>query len=198
MNGVSPEELARWKAGSMRFLQTITVRADKPIVLKSPPHTARVWACWPRCFPAAKFVHIVRDPFTCSLDDAALAVALDPAGADSDRDTTVCRNTSSAASSECIEPSQQKTSHTDGKFLRTSLRRFGARSACANGNDLRPFATRRLRAGAAEDRGLYAIAEGLPNKPPSNLARNDGRDFPPLGPFHAAIRLRLRTGCRPC
>ena len=63
MNGVSSEELARWKAGLMRFLQTITVRADKPIVLKSPPHTARV-GLLAEMFPAAKFVHIVRDPFT--------------------------------------------------------------------------------------------------------------------------------------
>jgi len=63
MKGVSPEELARWKAALTRFLQTITVRADKPIVLKSPPHTARV-GLLAEMFPGAKFVHIVRDPFT--------------------------------------------------------------------------------------------------------------------------------------
>jgi omega-hydroxy-beta-dihydromenaquinone-9 sulfotransferase len=62
MEGVAPVELARWKAGLTRFLQTITVRADKPIVLKSPPHTARV-GLLAEMFPGAKFVHVVRDPF---------------------------------------------------------------------------------------------------------------------------------------
>jgi hypothetical protein len=62
MEGVSPEELAQWKAGLMRFLQTISLRAGKPIVLKSPPHTARV-GLLADMFPGAKFVHIVRDPF---------------------------------------------------------------------------------------------------------------------------------------
>lgn len=63
MDGVSPEELERWKAGLMWLLKSITVRAGKPIVLKSPPHTARV-GLLAEMFPRAKFVHIVRDPFT--------------------------------------------------------------------------------------------------------------------------------------
>ncbi|HEX3998310.1 MAG TPA: sulfotransferase [Pirellulales bacterium] len=60
--GVSPEEVALWKAALERFLQTITVRSNKPIVLKSPPHTARV-GLLSEMFPSARFVHIVRDPY---------------------------------------------------------------------------------------------------------------------------------------
>lgn len=63
MQGVSPEALARWKEALVRFLQTITVRTNKPIVLKSPPHTARI-GLLAEMFPGAKFVHIVRNPYT--------------------------------------------------------------------------------------------------------------------------------------
>ena len=45
----------------MRFLKEVTVRTGKRLVLKSPPHTARVPVLLD-LFPRAKFVHIVRDP----------------------------------------------------------------------------------------------------------------------------------------
>lgn len=60
--GLSPAEITRWKAGMRRFLQQLTLRADKPIVLKSPPHTARIRLLL-EMFPDARFVHIVRHPF---------------------------------------------------------------------------------------------------------------------------------------
>lgn len=41
----------------------MTVAYHKTVVLKSPPHTARVKTIRER-FPNAKFVHISRDPFT--------------------------------------------------------------------------------------------------------------------------------------
>ena len=62
LQDVSPPALARWKAGFTRFLRTITVRSDRPIVLKSPPHTARVKLLL-ELFPEARFIHIVRDPY---------------------------------------------------------------------------------------------------------------------------------------
>jgi hypothetical protein len=58
---VSAAKVARWKAGLRWFLQQLTLRVDKPIVLKSPPHTARIRALL-ELFPDARFVHIVRDP----------------------------------------------------------------------------------------------------------------------------------------
>jgi omega-hydroxy-beta-dihydromenaquinone-9 sulfotransferase len=62
MAGVPEEELTRWKAGLLRFLRTLTWRSGKPIVLKSPPHTARIRLLL-ELFPSARFIHIVRDPY---------------------------------------------------------------------------------------------------------------------------------------
>ena len=63
LSGLSPPELAKWKRTFYRFVQTIAVQDPRPAVLKSPPHTARVPALLV-LFPEAKFVHLVRDPYT--------------------------------------------------------------------------------------------------------------------------------------
>ena len=42
LSSLSPAELAKWKRVFMRFLKEVTVRTGKRLVLKSPPHTARV------------------------------------------------------------------------------------------------------------------------------------------------------------
>jgi hypothetical protein len=52
---------ARWKAGMLSFLKDVAYRKPRPIVLKSPAHTARIRTLL-ELFPQAKFVHIVRDP----------------------------------------------------------------------------------------------------------------------------------------
>ena len=60
--GVPPAEVGRWQTGLMRFLRQVTWRAGgKPLVLKSPTHTARVRLLL-AAFPGARFVHIVRNP----------------------------------------------------------------------------------------------------------------------------------------
>ena len=59
---VGPAEIDRWKSGLRWFLKTLTLRSGKPIVLKSPPHTARIRLLL-ELFPNARFVHIVRHPF---------------------------------------------------------------------------------------------------------------------------------------
>ncbi|MBY0457957.1 MAG: sulfotransferase [Gemmataceae bacterium] len=61
LSGLSPARLARWKRVFVRFLKEVTVRTGKRLVLKSPPHTARVPVLL-ELFPDARFVHIVRDP----------------------------------------------------------------------------------------------------------------------------------------
>ena len=61
LSGLSPQELRKWKRLFVRFLKEVTVRTGKRLVLKSPPHTARVPVLI-ELFPDAKFVHIVRDP----------------------------------------------------------------------------------------------------------------------------------------
>lgn len=62
LEGVPPRDLERWKRGLERFLRHVTYRTPKRIVLKSPPHTARIKVLL-ESFPDARFVHIVRDPF---------------------------------------------------------------------------------------------------------------------------------------
>ena len=56
-----PADVERWKAAFLRFLKKLTLRYERPLLLKSPPHTARV-AMLAALFPGAKFVHVHRDP----------------------------------------------------------------------------------------------------------------------------------------
>ncbi len=62
LDGLSAAELDRWKAGLEWFLRRVTLRNPRRIILKSPPHTARVKTLV-ELFPDARFVHIVRDPY---------------------------------------------------------------------------------------------------------------------------------------
>jgi hypothetical protein len=59
---VPPAELNRWKRGFVWFLKCLTLKDRKRIVLKSPPHTARIRVLL-KLFPRAKFIHIYRDPY---------------------------------------------------------------------------------------------------------------------------------------
>ena len=62
MEGLSTEEIDRWKAALKWFLTRVTLRCPKRIILKSPPHTARIQTLV-ELFPDARFVHIVRNPY---------------------------------------------------------------------------------------------------------------------------------------
>jgi hypothetical protein len=55
-------EVARWKQALTMFLKKLTVRYGRRLVLKSPPHTARIRLLL-GLFPDARFVHIRRDPY---------------------------------------------------------------------------------------------------------------------------------------
>jgi hypothetical protein len=60
---VPAEDVARWKAALLHFLKKLTVRhGDRPLILKSPPHTARIRLILD-VLPDARFVHIRRDPY---------------------------------------------------------------------------------------------------------------------------------------
>ena len=61
-DGMPPRELARWKRGFLDFVKTVTYKQRKRLVLKSPPHTARIPVLH-EMFPDALFIHIVRNPF---------------------------------------------------------------------------------------------------------------------------------------
>jgi len=59
---VPAKGLRRWKRAFKRFLRCVTYKVQKRLVLKSPPHTARV-PVLKEMFPQAIFIHIVRDPY---------------------------------------------------------------------------------------------------------------------------------------
>lgn len=58
---VTPDELRRWKDFLRLFIQKLTYKHRKPVVLKSPSHTYRIPLLL-EMFPQAKFIYIYRDP----------------------------------------------------------------------------------------------------------------------------------------
>jgi hypothetical protein len=58
---MSPRSRAAWKRGFYRFLQCLTCKDPKRLVLKSPTHSCRIPTLL-ELFPDALFVHIMRDP----------------------------------------------------------------------------------------------------------------------------------------
>jgi hypothetical protein len=58
-----PPARAAWKRDFLHFLQALTFKNPKRLVLKSPPHTCRIKVLL-ELFPDARFVHIVRNPYT--------------------------------------------------------------------------------------------------------------------------------------
>jgi hypothetical protein len=57
-----PSEIGRWKHALATFLKKLTLRYGRPLMLKSPPHTARIRLLL-ELFPDARFLHIHRDPY---------------------------------------------------------------------------------------------------------------------------------------
>jgi len=78
MEGVSPRDLQRWKDAMRRFVRMQTYAKGKPLVLKSPPHTGRIQVL-ADLFPGARFIHMVRDPFSLFPSTRRLWIALEQA-----------------------------------------------------------------------------------------------------------------------
>src|SRR5262245_59090902 len=53
----------QWRRTFVRFLQQLTFRDPRRLILKSPTHSCRIPTLL-ELFPDARFVHIVRDPYT--------------------------------------------------------------------------------------------------------------------------------------
>jgi omega-hydroxy-beta-dihydromenaquinone-9 sulfotransferase len=61
LRDATPAEIELWKSCLMWFLRKLTVKHGRPLVLKSPGHTARIKLLL-ELFPQAKFIHIHRHP----------------------------------------------------------------------------------------------------------------------------------------
>jgi hypothetical protein len=59
---LSPAELQSWQMQFLWFLKKLTLKHGRPLVLKSPPHTARIRLLL-QLFPKARFIHIHRHPY---------------------------------------------------------------------------------------------------------------------------------------
>ncbi len=69
----TPAERELWKKTLRKYIQRIVYYHGKPVVLKSPGHTARVKLIL-EVFPDARFVHIHRDPITVFLSTKKMLV----------------------------------------------------------------------------------------------------------------------------
>ncbi|HZZ27494.1 MAG TPA: sulfotransferase [Pirellulales bacterium] len=76
MEGCAGDDLERWRFDLRRFVQILTFKKQKQLMMKSPPHTGRIEEL-ARLFPGAKFIHIVRDPYDVFPSTRRLWVALD-------------------------------------------------------------------------------------------------------------------------
>jgi hypothetical protein len=63
MCGCSAEDLGRFEQAITHFVKLLTFSADKRVLLKSPPHTGRIEVL-ARLFPGARFIHVVRHPYS--------------------------------------------------------------------------------------------------------------------------------------
>jgi len=56
-------EIQKWKDALLLFLKKLTFKYQRPMLLKSPPHTGRIRLLL-ELFPDARFLHISRNPYT--------------------------------------------------------------------------------------------------------------------------------------
>jgi hypothetical protein len=60
--GLKTSDLDEWKQSFVFFLKKLTLKYDRPLVLKSPHHTCRIRHILDT-FPDARFIHIHRNPY---------------------------------------------------------------------------------------------------------------------------------------
>lgn len=63
LEGLTSGQRKEWKRAYFRFLQTLTYKDPRRLVLKSPPHSCRIPTLL-ELFPDARFVHIMRNPYS--------------------------------------------------------------------------------------------------------------------------------------
>lgn len=60
--GVERAGIEKWKGAFVHFCKKLSLSDDRALLLKSPPHTARIRTIL-EMFPDARFIHIHRDPY---------------------------------------------------------------------------------------------------------------------------------------
>ena len=75
--GVPPRDAEQWKASLLLFAKKLTFYYKKTLLLKSPPHTARVRLLL-ELFPDARFVHVHRNPYDVFLSTRHMMEAVAP------------------------------------------------------------------------------------------------------------------------
>lgn len=68
---LSDTQRAAWRDAMSYFFRRVSYRDPRRIVVKSPPHTARVRTIL-ELYPESKFVHIVRDPYELFISTVGL------------------------------------------------------------------------------------------------------------------------------
>lgn len=63
MQGLSARQLEEWQQALLWFVKLVTYYGGGQVLLKSPPHTGRL-KILAELFPGAKFIHLVRDPYS--------------------------------------------------------------------------------------------------------------------------------------
>ena len=76
MEGVAPRDREKFESTLRYFVQLLTFRTGKQLLLKSPPHTGRIETL-ARLFPGAKFIHITRNPYNLFSSTVRLWQSLD-------------------------------------------------------------------------------------------------------------------------
>ncbi len=78
MKDVDPADLKKFRQSLDYFVKALTLKKNKRLVLKSPPHTGRI-ALLAEMFPDARFIHITRNPFPLFASTRRTWQALDTA-----------------------------------------------------------------------------------------------------------------------
>ena len=76
LESVDPEKLDHFRGALTYFLQALTYRDKKQLILKSPPHTGRIGRL-SKWYEGSKFIHISRSPFEIFPSTVRLWKALD-------------------------------------------------------------------------------------------------------------------------
>jgi len=103
LHDATEQETAEWKAAMLRFTKKLSFKYGKPLVLKSPGHTARIKTLL-ELFPDARFVHIHRNPYDVFRSTQHLMKKIAPGSPFKGPTTAAWKIMSSASMRRCTTP----------------------------------------------------------------------------------------------